>query len=46
MILHYYGEKISSTDLQQLSNIDFNNTSVQTKLEEKLYLLAKERVLD
>ena len=29
----YYGEKISSTDLQQLSNIDFNNTSVQTKLE-------------
>jgi hypothetical protein len=29
----YYGEKISSTDLQQLSNIDFNNKSVQTKLE-------------
>ena len=29
----YYGEKISSTDLQQLSNIDFNNTSVQTKLK-------------
>ena len=29
----YYGEKISSTDLQQLSNIDFNNTLVQTKLE-------------
>ena len=29
----YYGEKISSTDLQQLSNIDFNNTSVQAKLE-------------
>ena len=29
----YYGEKISSTGLQQLSNIDFNNTSVQTKLE-------------
>jgi len=29
----YYGEKISSTDLQQLSNIDFNNTSVKTKLE-------------
>ena len=29
----YYGEKISSTDLQQLSNIDFNNTSVQIKLE-------------
>ena len=29
----YYGEKISSTDLQQLSNIDFNNASVQTKLE-------------
>jgi len=29
----YYGEKISSTDLMQLSNIDFNNTSVQIKLE-------------
>lgn len=29
----YYGEKISSTDLMQLSNIDFNNASVQTKLE-------------
>ena len=29
----YYGEKISSKDLQQLSNIDFKNTSVQTKLE-------------
>ena len=29
----YYGEKISSTDLQQLSNIDFNKKSVQTKLE-------------
>ena len=29
----YYGEKISSMDLQQLSNIDFNNESVQTKLE-------------
>ena len=29
----FYGEKISSTDLQQLSNIDFNNTSVKTKLE-------------
>jgi len=29
----YYGEKISSTDLQRLSNIDFNNTSVQIKLE-------------
>jgi hypothetical protein len=29
----YYGEKISSTDLMQLSNIDFNNTLVQTKLE-------------
>ena len=28
----YYGEKISSSDLMQLSNIDFN-TSVQTKLE-------------
>ena len=32
----YYGEKISSTDLQQLSNIDFKNTSVQTKLEGKI----------
>jgi len=30
---YHYGEKISSTDLQKLSNIDFNNTSVQTKLE-------------
>ena len=29
----YYGEKISSTDLMQISNIDFNNTSVQIKLE-------------
>jgi len=29
----YYGEKISSMDLQQLSNIDFKNESVQTKLE-------------
>ncbi len=29
----YYGEKISSTGLMQLSNIDFNNISVQTKLE-------------
>lgn len=29
----YYGEKITSTDLQKLSNIYFNNTSVQTKLE-------------
>ena len=29
----YYGEKISSTDLQLLSNIDFNNESVRTKLE-------------
>lgn len=29
----YYGEKISSTDLMQLSNIDFNNKSAQTKLE-------------
>ena len=29
----YYGEKISSTDLQQLSKIDFKNESVQTKLE-------------
>ena len=29
----YYGEKISSTDLMQLSNIDFSNTSVRTKLE-------------
>jgi len=28
----YYGEKITSTDLQKLSNIYFNNTSVQTKL--------------
>jgi len=28
-----YGEKISSMDLQQLSNIDFKNESVQTKLE-------------
>ena len=29
----YYGEKISSTDIQQLSKIDFKNASVQTKLE-------------
>ena len=29
----YYGEKISSSDLMQLSNIDFKNTSVKTKLE-------------
>tara|TARA_A100001011_G_scaffold400004_1_gene511655 strand:+ start:3259 stop:3696 length:438 start_codon:yes stop_codon:yes gene_type:complete len=29
----YYGEKISSSDLQQLSKIDFNNEFVQTKLE-------------
>ena len=29
----YYGEKISSTDLMELSNIDFNDTSVKTKLE-------------
>ncbi len=29
----YYGERISSSDLQQLSKIDFNNESVQTKLE-------------
>ena len=29
----YYGEKISSTDLQKLSKIDFKNESVQTKLE-------------
>ena len=32
----YYGEKISSTDLQQLSKIDFKNDSVQTKLEGKI----------
>ena len=29
----YYGEKISSSDLQQLSKIDFNNEVIQTKLE-------------
>ena len=29
----YYGEKISSTDLMELSTIDFNDTSVKTKLE-------------
>ena len=29
----YSGEKITSTDLIQLSNIDFSNTSVRTKLE-------------
>ena len=29
----YFGERISSSDLQQLSKIDFNNESVQTKLE-------------
>jgi len=32
----YYGEKISSLDLQQLSNVDFNKESVQTKLEGKI----------
>ena len=29
----YYGERITTTNLQQLSYLDFNDESVQTKLE-------------
>ena len=39
----YYGEKISSIDLQHLSNIDFNNTSVQTKLEGEIILTCPKK---
>ena len=39
----YYGEKISSTDLQKLSNIDFNITSVQTKLEGEIILTCPKK---
>ena len=42
VILHTMVKKYPQ-QFKQLSNIDFNNTSLQTKLEEKLYLLVQRK---